>query len=301
MSNDAFDVDAWFRRIGYSGPRDPSLPTLRAVIEAHTATIPFENIDVLLGRTPRLDLRSLQDKLIASERGGYCFEQNTLLHSGLTALGFQVTRLLARVIRGMAADASGPATHMLLRVDLPEGPYLADVGFGNQTPTAPLKFRPMEEQRTPHDVMRLFPVGDELTLQARIGQARIGQARIGQAEIEPDGDWQSIYRLSPHPRLPVDFEVANWFTATHPASPFVSHLIVARPGRDATRHTLFNGRVTVRGPEGRVERFTLDREAEFPEALKDRFGVTLNGGDLAEALAILDRKGTRDAQHPFFG
>ena len=167
---------------------------------------------------------------------------------------------------------------------LPEGPFLADVGFGNQTPTAPLEFRPLIEQRTPHDVMRLLPVGDELTLQAKSGD-----------------DWQSIYRLSPHPRLPVDFEVANWFTATHPASPFVSHLIVARPGADATRHTLFNGRITVRGPEGRVERFTLDREAEFPDALRNRFGVKLTGDDLAEALAILDRKGTRGAQHPFFG
>ena len=284
MSDDAFDVDAWFRRIGYAGPRDPDLATLRAVIAAHTASIPFENIDVLLGRTPRLDLRSLQDKMVASERGGYCFEQNTLLHAGLTALGFQVARLLARVIRGMAADASGPATHMLLRVDLPEGPFLADAGFGNQTPTAPLEFRAMVEQLTPHDVMRLFPVGDELTLQARTGE-----------------EWQSIYRLSPHPRLPVDFEVANWFTATHPASPFVSHLIVARPGADATRHTLFIGRITVRGPEGRVERFTLDREADFPEALRGRFGVTLTGDDLTEALAILDRKGTRGARHPFFG
>jgi N-hydroxyarylamine O-acetyltransferase len=283
MSDDAFDVDAWLKRIGHTSPRAPDLATLRAVIAEHTATIPFENIDVLLGRTPRLDLRSLQDKLILSERGGYCFEQNTVLHSGLAALGFQVTRLLARVIRGMAADADGPATHMLLRVDLPEGAFLADVGFGNLTPTAPLEFRPMVEQRTPHDVMRLFPVKDELTLQAKSGE-----------------DWQSIYRLSPHSRLPVDFEVANWFTATHPASPFVSHLIVARPGPDSTRHTLFNGRVTVRGPEGRVERFMLDRETDFPDALRTRFGLTLTGDDLAEALAVLDRKGTRGARHPFF-
>jgi N-hydroxyarylamine O-acetyltransferase len=284
MSDDAFDVDAWLRRIGHAGPRAPDLPTLRSVIAAHTATIPFENIDVLLGRTPRLDLRSLQNKMVASERGGYCFEQNTLLHAGLTALGFQATRLLARVIRGMAADASGPATHMLLRVDLPEGPFLADVGFGNQTPTAPLEFHPMIEQRTPHDVMRLFPVEDELTLQAKAGD-----------------DWQSIYRLSPHPRLPVDFEVANWFTATHPASPFVSHLIVARPGAGGRRQTLFNGRVSIRGPDGQIERFLLDGELAFPETLKNRFGVVLALDDLAAALAILDRKGTRGAKHPFFG
>src|SRR5580704_14030109 len=113
------DVDAWFRRIGFDRPREPTLQTLRGVIAAHTATIPFENIDVLLGRPPKLDLGSLQRKMIDNARGGYCFEQNTLLLAGLTALGFRVTGLLARVIRGMAVDAPGSATHMMLRVDLP--------------------------------------------------------------------------------------------------------------------------------------------------------------------------------------
>lgn len=282
--DDAFDVDAWLHRIGHAGPRAPTLPTLRAVIAAHTATIPFENIDVLLGRPPKLDLPSLQRKLIASERGGYCFEQNMLLHAGLVALGFRVTRLLARVIRGMAADASGPATHMMLRVDLPEGPFLADVGYGNQTPTAPLEFRPSIEQTTPHDTMRLLPVGEELVLQVKLGP-----------------DWLNVYRISPLPRLPVDFDVANWFTATHPASPFVSNLIASRPGPGGTRQTLFNGRITIRGPGNRVDRFMLDNEADFPDALKSRFGLVLSGDDLAAALLVLDRKGTRGALHPFFG
>jgi len=283
MPDDAFDVDAWLRRIGYIGPRDAELPTLRDVIAAHTATIPFENINVLLGRPPKLDLGSLQAKMISGGRGGYCFEQNTLLHAGLSALGFRVTGLIARVIRGMAPDASGPATHMTLRVDLPEGPFLADVGFGNQTPTAPLAMRPGVEQETPHEMMRLWPVGEELTLQAKLGD-----------------DWQSIYRLSPHARLAVDYEVANWFTATHPASPFVSHLIVARPGPEGIRNTLFNGRVTVRSPGNQVERFMLENEGDFPAALETRFGLALSGGDLAEVLGVLDQKGTRGTGHPFF-
>jgi N-hydroxyarylamine O-acetyltransferase len=283
MSDDSLDVDAWLRRIGHDGPREPELPTLRAVIAAHTATIPFENIDVLLGRPPRLDVGSLQQKLIACGRGGYCFEQNTLLYAGLQALGFQTTGLIARVIRGMEVDAAGSATHMMLRVDLPEGPFLADVGFGNQTPTAPLALRPGTEQETPHELMRLWPVGDELTLQAKLGE-----------------DWQSIYRLSPHPRLSIDYEVANWFTATHPASPFVSHLIVARPGPEGTRNTLFNGRVTVRRPGDRVDRFRLENESEFRATLDNTFGLTLPATDLTAALAALDRKGTRGVTHPFF-
>jgi N-hydroxyarylamine O-acetyltransferase len=283
MSGEAFDVDAWLRRIGHGGSRAPTLETLRTVIAAHTATIPFENIDVLLGRPPKLDLGSLQQKMITDGRGGYCFEQNTLLLAGLRALGFHATGLIARVIRGMDADASGPATHMLLRVDLPEGPFLADVGFGNQTPTAPLAMRPMQEQTTPHELLRLWPVGEELTLQAKLGD-----------------DWQSIYRLSPHPRLGVDYEVANWFTATHPASPFVSNLIVARPGQDGARNTLFNGQMTVRRPGTPAERVRLEGQSDFEAALKGTFGLTLSGVDLAAALEALDRKGTRGAMHPFF-
>jgi N-hydroxyarylamine O-acetyltransferase len=282
MQDTAFDLDPWLGRIGYAGPREPTLPVLRGIVAAHTATIPFENIDVLLGRTPKLDLASLRAKMIAGGRGGYCFEQNSLLRAGLTALGFTVTGLVARVIRGMPPDASGPNPHMLLRVDLPEGPYLADVGFGNQTPTSPLAMRPRDEQVTPHELMRLWPVGEELTLQAKLGQ-----------------EWQSIYRLSPHPTLPVDYEVANWFTATHSASPFVSNLIVARPGPNGTRNTLFNGRVSIRGRDGKAERRILD-DAAFPAALRETFGLDLPQADLAKALEVLDRKGTRGEQHPFF-
>ena len=283
FNGDVFDVDGWMSRIGHDGPREPSLPTLRAVIAAHTSTIPFENIDVLLGRPPKLDLRSLQRKLIASGRGGYCFEQNSLLLAGLLALGFRVTALLARVIRGMPADASGPQTHMMMQVDLPEGPFLADVGFGNQTPTAPLAMRPGIEQETPHETMRLWPVGDELTLQAKLGD-----------------DWQNIYRLSPHPRLTIDYEVANWFTATHPASPFVNNLIVARPGPD--RSAAYSVQwpsysSPARKTDGAIE---ARRRGGVPAALENRFGLTLSDADLTEALEVLERKGTRGATHPFF-
>ena len=284
MPDDAFDPTPWLRRIGHDGPREPTLATLRALVAAHAGTIPFENLDVLLGRTPRLDIASLQRKLVTEGRGGYCFEQNALLRAGLAALGFRVTGLIARVIRGMAPDAAAPApaTHMALRVDLPEGPFLADVGFGNLTPTAPLALRPNLEQPTPHETMRLTPVGDELTLEAKIGET-----------------WQTVYRLSPRPPLPVDYEVANWFTATHPNSPFVSHLIVARPGPDGMRDTLFNGRLTQRRPPGQVERRMLD-DAELGTVMADRFGLRVSERDLADALAALDRKGTRGQSHPAF-
>ncbi len=283
MSGETFDTAAWLRRIGYAGPLTPTLAVLRAIAAAHSATIPFENVDVLLGRVPSLDLGPLQAKLVGGGRGGYCFELNALLRAGLLSLGFSVTGLIARVIRGQDAEASGPATHMTLRVDLPEGPFLADVGFGNQTPTAPLSLRAGIEQKTPHEVMRLVAAGQELTLQAKLG----------------DG-WENIYRVSPHAPLDIDYTVGNWFTATHPASPFVSNMIVARPGPDGVRNTLFNGRLTVRRPPVSVARTMLDDPVTIAATLTEIFGLTLPAADLTAALETLDRKGTRGAAHPSF-
>ncbi|MGH6884220.1 MAG: arylamine N-acetyltransferase family protein, partial [Hypericibacter sp.] len=189
MPDESFDQDAWLRRIGHKGSRSPTLETLRAVVAAHASAIAYESIDVLLDRHPKLDVESLQRKMIAGRRGGYCFEQNMLFRAGLRSLGFAVTSLQARVVRGLAVDAPRPAFHMVLRVDLPEGPYLADVGFGNLAPTAPLVLSPEIEQATPHEPMRFVPMGDELVLQSRLGDR-----------------WEHIYRVVALPRVDAEYE-----------------------------------------------------------------------------------------------
>ena len=195
MSGDRFDQDAWLERIGYAGPRAPTLAVLRDLVYAHATAISYESIDVLLDRPPGLDLESLQRKMIAQRRGGYCFEHNFLFRAGLRSLGFDITSLQARVVRGLAIDAARPMLHMVLQVNLAEGPFLADVGFGNVAPTAPLALMPDIEQDTPHEVMRFVRMGDELTLQAKIGEA-----------------WSHIYRVVFLPRLDDEYEMCNWST-----------------------------------------------------------------------------------------
>jgi N-hydroxyarylamine O-acetyltransferase len=280
MSNGCFDQDAWLRRIGYEGPRTATLATLQSVIAAHAMTISYESIAVLLGRPPRLDLGTLQQKMVGGNRGGYCFEQNFLFRAGLQSLGFDVTSLQARVVRGLAIDAKRPALHMVLRVDLPDG---ADVGFGNLAPTAALRLDPLVEQWTPHETMRFLPMGEELTLQARLGER-----------------WEHIYRVVPQPRMDAEYEIGNWFTATHPDSPYLSNLIAARPGPDRTRITLFNSRLTVRQPSGAAERHTLQDQAEYGKVLAELFGLALSNADLSAALQTVERRGTRGPPHPFF-
>jgi N-hydroxyarylamine O-acetyltransferase len=134
MTAPLFDQKAWLDRIGYNGSREPTLGTLHQLILAHSHAIAWESLDIMLGRTPGLDLASLQRKMIFGGRSGYCLEQNMLFREGLRSLGYKITSLQGRVVRGMDIDAPRPAIHMLLQVDMPEGSYLADVGFGNLAP-----------------------------------------------------------------------------------------------------------------------------------------------------------------------
>src|ERR1700748_3627100 len=161
MTAASFAQQAWLDRIGYNGSREPTLSTLHQLIFAHAHAIPYESLDIMLGRTPRLDLASLQRKMIFGGRGGYCLEQNMLFREGLRSLGFKITSLQGRVVRGMAIDAPRPAIHMLLQVDLPEGPYLADVGFGNLAPTSALLLKAGIEQKPAPEPMRYINVCGE--------------------------------------------------------------------------------------------------------------------------------------------
>ena len=126
------DLDAYLQRIGYDGPLDPSHATLAGLHRAHLAAIPFENLDLMLGRGVRVDFDSIQAKLVFANRGGYCYEQGQLFGAVLERLGYQVDRLLARV--GPDGEPVRPRTHLTLRVGADAGTWLADVGFGNSPP-----------------------------------------------------------------------------------------------------------------------------------------------------------------------
>jgi N-hydroxyarylamine O-acetyltransferase len=283
VSDTQFDQNAWLARIGYSGPATPTLETLNRLIFAHSHSIAYETLDIMLGRPPTLDVPTLQRKMIAGKRGGYCFEQNMLFRAGLRSLGYTITSLQGRVVRGLAIDAPRPAIHMLLQVELPEGVYLADVGFGNLAPTCALLLAPQIEQETPHEVMRFVDVGGELTLQARLKQG-----------------WQHIYRVIPYPRYDGEYEITNWYTATHPDTPYHGNIIAAKPGPNRTRITMYNARVTVRDAEGHAEKRWLTTKSEFRDVLRGEFGLNMSDRQIDDCIAVMNAKGTGDAPHPFF-
>jgi N-hydroxyarylamine O-acetyltransferase len=202
------DLDAYFARIGYAGARSPSFATLAAIHAHHAATIPFENLDILLGRRIAIDLASIERKLIHDRRGGYCFEQNALLGAVLRALGFAVTTLIGRVRWQIPADVATPPVHQLLRVETPDaGACLADVGFGSMSLYQPLRLQFDCEQTgclEPRRLVRRLPSGPR---SQESGELIAHQAKLGD-------HWSDVYvfRLSEVPD--VDFEVSNWFTVS---------------------------------------------------------------------------------------
>lgn len=261
------DLDAYFDRIAYGGPAAATLATLAALHARQPDAIAFENLDVLLGRPIMLDPASLHRKLVGAGRGGYCFEQNGLLLAVLKSLGFRATGIAGRVRFNMPAERVTGRSHMMIRVDLPEGPYLADVGFGGLAQTIPLAMVPDLEQASALDRHRLHPVPEQ-------GEGEV----MLQAWIE--GAWSDVVRFGQTPQLQIDYEMANWFTSTHPNSLFVGNLVATRTGADA-RLRLFNAELTTRFADGRVEVRPLAGLDAVIAVLKNEMRLNLDGLDLA--------------------
>lgn len=259
------DLSAYFQRIGYTGSRAPTLETLRALHLRHALTIPFENFDVLLGVPIALDQPSLERKLLRERRGGYCFEQNLLFGRALSALGFDVRRLAARVLWQRSDDGALPRTHMLLNVQLGESSYLCDVGFGGLTLTGPVKLEPEVEQSTPHETFRVRPESDELTLEARVR-----------------GEWQPLYRFDLQEQREVDIEVLSHYVSTYPASLFRSRIMAALIGDDC-RYALRDGQLTTYHRDGREERTPIDSVKRLRAVLEKPFGISLPAGEEVDA------------------
>jgi N-hydroxyarylamine O-acetyltransferase len=250
----------------------PNHESLCLLTRLHTRAIPFENLNTLMGVPVALDLEALETKLVGSRRGGYCFEHNGLFAAVLEQIGFFVTRLSARVVWGLDADARGrnPRTHMVLLVRIGNRRYLCDVGFGGVTPTAPLELDTQRAQQTPHESFRLSDEAGGYVLRVGFG-----------------GDWHDVYGFDLQPQMPSDYEMANHYVATHPASHFRTTLIAAR-AFDGGRHMLRNRRLsTYTSGEEKRER-QLSGPDELMRTLEELFGIAVaEPGALAAVLANL--------------
>lgn len=250
---------AYLRRIGFEGEARPDLATLKAVHRAHLLAIPYENLDVQLGRPVTTDPAAAYAKIVGRGRGGWCYEMNGLLGWALGEIGFAVTRVAGSVARAVLGNAL-PGNHLVLRVDLDEEAWLADVGFGDG---------PLEP----------FRIAD-------------GAFRDGHFDYDlrrqPDGWW----RLTNHPRggapsfdfrpRPADEAVlaerCQWLQSA-PESPFVQNAVVQRY-RPEGLAALRGRTLKVLLPDETAER-QIGSAAEYVDVLGEVFGL-----DLPEATGL---------------
>ena len=254
MNQQQFDRDAYLRRIGYDGETAPTVDTLKALHHAQLYTIPFENFDIQLGRGIDLNPETIFEKLVHRRRGGYCFELNGVFLMALKSMGFDVRALLGRVHLTGTPTGRG---HQVELITIEGRQWIADVGFGADTPRAPI---PLElNHPTTHDGQTVRLIKDDhfgYMLQS----------------LKEEG-WIDLYSFDLGYVCPADIDYGNHFTSTHPSSLFVFARVAALPVENGAI-TLFNNtrKEVVAGKEIAQE---LPEGQAYLDALKSYFGIEL--------------------------
>jgi N-hydroxyarylamine O-acetyltransferase len=248
------DIPAYLSRIGYSGSTETSVATLRAIHRAHLFAVPFENLDISLGRKIVTDEIRTLNKVVTQGRGGFCYELNGAFTALRRALGFHVTLLSARVARKNGSE--GPEfDHLTLRVDI-EQPWLADVGYGDSF-LEPLRLECGIEQVDPVGKFRLVRIGDRHRMERE----------------DPEELWKPQYSFSLQSRQLEDFAGMCDYHQTSPESSFTQNRICSRATPD--------GRITLSGMKliatvsGQREEKVLLSEDEWVSVLREQFGMEL--------------------------
>jgi N-hydroxyarylamine O-acetyltransferase len=248
-------LGAYFARIR-AGEATSSLGALTEIQRAHRLAIPFENLDILLGRGIGLDPQTLFDKLVTRRRGGYCFEQNALLLGMLQALGFEARPLLARV--WLNATETPPRTHTLNLVHVEGEDFIADAGFGGSyVPPMPL-------------------VADEVVKTEDGARHRLVRAGEHGWMLQRDvgGGWQRQYSFTTERVWPADLDAANHWTATRPDTRFTTLRIVSGTLPDG--HVALTGRTLTVTRKGLAETREIEDRDEYRQVLRETFGLDLS-------------------------
>jgi N-hydroxyarylamine O-acetyltransferase len=256
-STPEFDLKGYFSRIGYAGNHEPTLETLRHIQRLHAQSIPFENLNPYLRIPVNLNIHSLYKKLVLDKRGGYCFEHNLLLMEALRTIGFTVRGLAARVLWNIPEGVVTPRGHMLLLITLGEKRFVADVGFGGLTLTAPLLLQEDIPQQTPHEDFKLTRLENDYLMLAKV-----------------QGSWKRVYSFTLQENFLQDYEVASWYLSNNPTSHFITGLIAALPFENG-RHVLRNGDFATHYLNGSHERRTIENVDDLKNTLQNVFTIVL--------------------------
>ena len=265
MTATRFDLSAYCRRIGYERRVEPDLETLRGLSKAHARSIPFENLEIHLGRPMSLDDQNLQRLLIVERRGGYCFQMNLLFAKALEVVGFPVTLLQARVWLASAGAVPAP-DHLALQVQIGSELWLVDAGFGGGGLRRPIPLRVGEESVQGGRRYRLREAGRYGTMLERLEGEK----------------WVGLYSFDTRPCLPIDFAHANYFLSTSPESFFVQNRVCAIATEEGET-TLLNDTLRIRhGDE--MQELRVEDGPDYLAALREYFGIDLVSGTVLKPL-----------------
>lgn len=256
MPESAIDIPSYVARVGYTGPLTPTRETLVGLHRAQAYSIPFENLDIHLGRPIGLDADSLSRKLLAEGRGGYCYELNGLFGRVLRQLGFAVTNLVGRNL--IAGAPLRPRAHQLLLVEVDGQPWVADLGFGGNTLLEPIPLLVGPEHRMGFDTYRL----------------QAAPRHNYHMQLLMDGQWQSLYTFTLDEAQPSDYQMMSYFYSNSPDSPFRQQRICARATPDY-RATLVDRELKLRRPDGQTTVMLLADDVAYATALHQHFGIRL--------------------------
>ena len=255
MQEFKFDQEAYLRRINYKKEVNVTIEFLKDIHYSQLFTIPFENFDICLNRTIELAPHKLFDKLVHKNRGGYCFELNGLFLMALQSFGFDARAILGRVHTTGKPTGRG---HQLSLITSEGNKWIADVGFGGDTPRRPIPLA--FNQPTTHYGQTIRLIEDEyygIMLQ-----------------LKKDSIWTNMYSFDLDYVCPGDIEYGNHYTSTSPNSFFTIARVAALPIQDGVI-TLLNNKLkkTLGGEKIEIQ---LEENQQYIESLETNFGIKLD-------------------------
>ncbi|NJC25623.1 arylamine N-acetyltransferase family protein [Neolewinella antarctica] len=233
----------------------PGLAGLTKLQERHLENIPFENLDIPAGRRITLDHDHLFNKIVQKNRGGYCFELNTLYAELLKSLGFTPKPVLARVWLSNPKKLP-PRNHLAYLVELDGRTYLTDVGFGGLVTRVPLDINVSVPVSDKDGLVRIAPVaGQQFMVQRKTKKGWASQYSFENVEVSEE-----------------DIEIANYYMSTNPRSHFCRHLFVGKLTQDG-RIGLFNNKLSFRKGIKKITTKRIDFGEDWLAAVRNEFSL----------------------------
>lgn len=260
-------ADRYLQALGLNR-QEPNIEFLAAISRRHVARLAFSSVGPLLGDELPLDTESLLERIVAKNRGGYCFEQNGLMYAMLKDLGFITTLYLARVIYN--EDIHPPLTHRISMVEIDEEMYVVDVGFGPLGPALPIS---MSASKTV-DSYRTF----------RVSEPNPGIFHM--QTLKEDG-FYSLYKFELNHYGPADCELGHFYSHKHPQASFVNNLVISVIEDNEVR-SIRNREYCVATENGQ-RKSVIESSTQLKELLQHQFDIEVSTSEADQLFSKSDQ------------